>query len=338
MHFRAKITVVGAGAIGGVIASSLARAGHQVSVLVRGETLRAINADGLRVKRRQTKVDGASIEIEERSHLIAVSDPAALGPQDVVFIATKGHSIPALLPTLKPLIGEQTVVIPAINGLPWWYFYRSGGPYEGCPIRSVDPNGHMFEELDCKHVVGCVVYIAAELTAPGCINHTQSKLLVFGEPSGEPTTRVERLAHWWQHAGMDARVSADIRNDIWVKLTGNLAFNIVAAITGSNLGEVVRDAQLMHCVRLLLEECLQVARSTGLDPDITADRRIEMAGKIGAIRPSTLQDFEAGRRPELEGLMGCVIELAEWGNVAVPTMRNVYALAVAKARHAGLLD
>ena len=137
---------------------------------------------------------------------------------------------------------------------------------------------------------------------------------------------------------MEARASSDIRNDIWVKLTGNLAFNIVSAITGCNLAEVVRDEALMRIGRSLLEECLEVARSAGLNPDITVDRRIEMAGKIGAIRPSTLQDFEAGRRPELEGLMGCVIELAEWGKVPVPTMRSIYALAMAKARSQRLLD
>ena len=335
---RAKITVIGAGAIGGVIANSLATAGHEVSLLVRGDTLRAIQTDGLRVRSRRPDSVGNVKEIEDCQRLVAVADAAQLGPQDAVFIATKGHSIPELLPRIKPLLGERTMVIPAINGLPWWYFYQSGGPYENRVLRSVDPHGAMFGQLDCDRVIGCVVYIAAELLAPGFINHTQSRLLVFGEPTGEATPRLEQLTAWWKNAGMEARASSDIRNDIWVKLTGNLAFNIISAITGCNLAEVVRDEALMSVARSLLEECLEVARSAGMSPDITVDRRIEMAGKIGAIRPSTLQDFEAGRRPELEGLMGCVIELAEWGGVPVPTMRSIYALAMAKARHQRLLD
>ncbi len=332
-----KIAVVGAGAIGGVIALRLAKAGHQVSLVVRGENLRAIQAHGLSVTSRLKSASGEWRETEDCVRLKAVSDPAELGPQDAVIIATKGHSIPGLLPTLKPLLDAQTMVVPAINGLPWWYFYCMGGPNDGRVLHSVDPQGDMFEQLDCQHIVGCVVYIASELVAPGRVNHTHANSLIFGEPSGEKSARIERLANWWQGAGMEARISSDIRNDIWVKLTGNLAFNTVAAITGCNISEIVRDPQLMLCVRSLLEECLSVAHSTGIKPDITVDRRIEMAGKIGAVRPSTLQDFEAGRRPELEGLLGCVIELAEWGGIPVATMRNIYALAIAKARHEGLL-
>jgi 2-dehydropantoate 2-reductase len=333
-----KIAVVGVGAIGGVIAQRLAKAGHEVSLVVRGENLRAIQADGLRVRSRQKSDAGVLLETEDCLRLRAVADPAELGPQDVVFIATKGHNIPALLPSLKPMVGPQTTVVPAINGLPWWYFHGIGGANEGRKIASVDPQRNMFEQLDCQHIVGCVVYMASELVAPGRINHTQSNLLIFGEPSGEASARTESLANWWRHAGMEARISNDIRNDIWVKLTGNLAFNTVAAITGCNIKEIVDDPQLMRCVRALLEECLLVAHSTGIKPDITVERRIEMAGRIGGVRPSTLQDFEAGRRPELEGLLGCVIELAESGGVPVPTMRNIYALAMAKARHQGLLD
>jgi 2-dehydropantoate 2-reductase len=332
-----KIAVVGAGAIGGVIALRLAKAGHQVSLLVRGENLRVIQAHGLRVTSRLKSASGEWREIEDCVRMKAVSDPAELGPQDAVFIATKGHSIPDLLPTLKPMINAQTIVVPAINGLPWWYFYRIGGPNEGRVLHSVDPLGTMFEQLDCKHIVGCVVYIASELVAPGRVNHTHANSLIFGEPSGEKSARSEQLANWWQGAGMEARVSSDIRNDIWVKLTGNLAFNTVSAITGCNISEIVHDPLLIDCVRSLLEECLSVAHSTGVKPDITVERRIEMAGKIGGVRPSTLQDFEAGRRPELEGLLGCVIELAGLAGVAVPTMRNIYALAMAKARHEGLL-
>lgn len=331
---KAKVGVVGAGAIGGLIAARLAQAGHSVSVIARGAHLRAIQAQGLRLRAQAAEKKAP----DQIVRVAAADNPAEFGPQDVLYIATKGHSIAELLPRLRPMIDRHTVVVPAINGLPWWYFHREGSRHEGRVIRSVDPHGAMFEQLACDQIVGCVVYLAAEVVEPGLITHNDSNTLIFGEPSGAPSARVAALAQAWTEAGMQAKVSNQIRKDIWAKLTGNLSFNPVAALTGGHMQEILRRDGLMRIVKAMLDESIAVASAYAGDIGVSAERRIEMARLIGPIRPSTLQDYDAGRRPELEGLMASVIELAALAGIAVPITENIHALALAKAQIQGLLD
>ncbi|MEZ5728617.1 MAG: 2-dehydropantoate 2-reductase [Burkholderiaceae bacterium] len=327
-----RIAVVGAGAIGGLMAARLSRAGHAVSVVARGDHLDAIRgAGGLWVTDRWRGAD------RWHGRVRAEARPEDLPAQDIVILGLKGPAIPAMLPRLGDLLADGTIVVPAINGVPWWYFHREGSRHDGARIECLDRDSSLFSALDPDRLVGCVVHTAAEVIAPGEIVHTASQMLIVGEPSGEDSDRVRRLARALDSAGFDARVSTRIREDIWTKLVGNLAFNPVAALTGCVLDEIATDEALLTVVRPLIAESLAVASALGVPLSVGVERRIEMAREIGPARLSTLQDFEAGRRPELEGLLDAVIELAQRAGVDVPTIRQVAALARARARTLGLL-
>lgn len=326
----AKVCVVGAGAIGGIIAARMALAGHDVRVVARGAHLAAIRAGGLRFSDR---IDGT----EHTVSLDANDDPAAFGRQDLVVIGLKGPAIPAMLPRLAPLVGPDTLVVPAINGIPWWYFHRDAGPHAGSRIACLDPRGDLFGALDCERIVGCVVLLAGEVAEPGRVVHNAVRRMIVGEPSHTVTPRVRQLADWWTGSGFDIQVSDAIRRDIWWKLTGNLSFNTVAALTGYRTDQLIDDPALVEVLRAMIEEGRAVAAVYGAPVDTGADARIEAARLIGRARPSTLQDLESGRRPEIEGLVGSVIELAQRAGVPVPTIRHVTALLTARARHLGLM-
>lgn len=327
----ADVCVVGAGAIGGIVAARMALAGHRVSVVARGAHLQAIREGGLVLDDR---LNGA----EHTVKLAASDDPGAFGRQDLVVIGLKGPAIPAMLPRLAPLVGSDTLVVPAINGIPWWYFHRAGAPHAGRRIACLDPRGDLFAALDCDRVIGCVVLLAGEVSRPGTVVHLAVSKMIIGEPSGELTPRLRRLAGWWNGSGLEAVLSSQIRREIWMKLTGNLSFNTVAALTGCRTDQLIEDPDLVEVLRAMIEEGRRVAAACGAPVDIDADARIRMARAIGRARPSTLQDFEAGRRPEIEGLIGSVIELADQAGVPVPTIRHVAALLTARARSLGLLE
>lgn len=327
----ADVCVVGAGAIGGIVAARMALAGHRVSVIARGAHLQAIREDGLVLDDR---VDGARHTVR----LAASDDPAAFGRQDLVVIGLKGPAIPAMLPRLAPLVGPDTVAVPAINGIPWWYFHRHAAPHAGRRIVCLDPRGDLFAALDCDRVIGCVVLLAGEVSKPGTVVHTAVRKMIIGEPSGELTPRLQRLADWWNGCGFEITQSPQIRRDIWWKLTGNLSFNPLAALTGYRTDQLIDDPDLVEVLRAMIEEGRLVAAAYGAPVDVDADTRIRMARAIGRARASTLQDFEAGRRPEIEGLIGSVIELADRAGVPVPTIRHVAALLTARARFLGLLE
>ena len=222
------------------------------------------------------------------------------------------------------------------NGLPWWYFYRSGGPYEGMRLRSLDPGGTMDAALDCARVIGCVVHLAAEVVQPGRVQHTAGRRLIVGEPDGSDSPRLRRIQAALQAADFDCEASGRIRRDIWTKLIGNLSFNPVAALTGYRMDQICNDAEVLDVIREVLREGIEVAGRLDVEIGITVDQRIEVARQLGAARISMLQDLEQRRPLELAAIVGVVIELAELTRVPVPSARVLHALVQARARALGI--
>ena len=319
-----KICVVGAGSIGGLIAAYLARSGFDTSVVARGAHLRAIQAQGLTL-----------VTPDERFtvKLTAAEDPAELGVQEIVFLGLKAHQIPDMLPRIGPLIGAHTVVVPAINGLPWWYFYREGGAQDGQTIRCLDPQGVMFGLLDPHHIVGAVVHAAAEVSGPGEIRSNGRRTFYLGEPDGSLSRRLNGLADAMGRGGLEAHVSDNIRAEIWMKLVGNLTFNPVAALTRANLTEICDNPGLIELIRRGMEEGNAVSAAYGVPQTVSIDKRLEIARGVGPVRSSMLQDLEAGRAMEIEPIIGSVVELARTKGVPTPCIDLLYAMVTELARH-----
>ncbi|HEX4327463.1 MAG TPA: 2-dehydropantoate 2-reductase [Burkholderiales bacterium] len=319
-----KICVVGAGSIGGLIAAYLARSGFDTSVVARGAHLRAIQAQGLTL-----------VAPDERFtvKLNAAADPAALGVQEIVFLGLKAHQIPEMLPRLGPLIGSHTVVVPAINGLPWWYFFREGGAQDGQPIRCLDPQGVMFGQLDPHHIIGCVVHAAAEVSAPGEIRSNGRRTFYLGEPDGSLSRRLNGLTDAMVRGGLEAHVSDNIRAEVWMKLVGNLTFNPVAALTRANLTEICDNPALIGLIRRGMEEGNAVSAAYGVPQTVSIDKRLEIARGVGPVRSSMLQDLEAGRAMEIEPIIGSVVELARTKGIPTPCIDLLYAMVTELARH-----
>jgi 2-dehydropantoate 2-reductase len=330
-----KICVVGAGAIGGVLAFRLAAAGHEVSVVARGPHLAAIVGRGL------TMIDGLAQGRIAAQRVAASDDPAAFGPQDVVFVTLKAHAIPAMLKRLGPLMGPDTIVVPAINGLPWWYFQREGGVHDGLIVTSVDPDGDMRAWVAPERIVGCVVHVGADVPEPGIVKHSAGRLFIVGEIDrglADPSSaRVRRLAAALDACGLTGTVSTDIRHDVWAKLIGNLSFNPVAALTYADMARICASEPLLDVIRAMLVEGMAVARAYGIAIAMTPDQRIDLARHLGAVRISMHQDFAAHRKPEIDAIVGSVIELAERVEVPVPVIRMVRSLVEARAVSEGLL-
>ncbi|HEU0200141.1 MAG TPA: 2-dehydropantoate 2-reductase [Burkholderiaceae bacterium] len=324
-----KICIVGAGAIGATIGAKLAATGHSVSLIARGANLAALRAGGLRF------VD----HVDDRSstyQLPASESAADFGVQDLVVIGLKAHAIGAMLPKMAPLIGPQTIVVPAINGLPWWYFYREGGALDGERVRALDPEGTMFAALDCRHIIGCVVHIAAESRAPGEVHHTAGRVLILGEPDDSDSERLRRICAALNEAGFEVRASTRIRLDVWTKLLGNTSFNPVAALTGYRMNEICADEGVLDVIRAVMGEGMMVAQHYGHPMPMTIEQRINLARQLGAAKISMLQDLEQKRRLELDAIVGSVIELAERAGIAVPATRMLFALAHARAKTLGI--
>ena len=324
-----QVAIVGAGSIGAVIGARLAAAGHAVVLVARGVHLAAIQRDGLKLVDHVGAASGVY-------RLCANDDPARFGTQDLVVIGLKAHAIGAMLPKMAPLVGPDTTVVPAINGLPWWYFHREGSALAGTSLHTLDPAGTMFTALDPSHILGCVVHIAAEVRAPGEVHYTGGKRLILGEPDRSMSSRLGAVADAFDGAGFATERSPDIRLAVWVKLLGNLSFNPVAALTGYLMNQIVADADVLGVIRAMMLEGMAVSQHYRYPMPMTPNQRIDLARQLGAAKISMLQDLEQRRPLELAAIVGAVIELADMAGIAVPTIRHVHALTLARARALGI--
>ncbi|ABN75330.1 2-dehydropantoate 2-reductase [Cereibacter sphaeroides] len=322
-----RICIFGAGAIGGYMGAKLAAAGADVSLVARGPHLAAMQARGLTLIE-----EGGTRTVPVR----AASDPAALGPQDYVIVTLKAHSVPAVVPQLSRLLGAEGTLVSGVNGLPWWYFHRHGGPLEGRRLESVDPGGVQWDGLGPDRVLGCVVYPAAEVVEPGTVRHLEGNRFSLGEPSGEKSDRALRLSEALTAAGLKAPVRPRLRDEIWVKLWGNLSFNPISALTGATLDRLCTDPGTRAVARSMMLEAQAIAERLGVKFPIDVERRIDGGAAVGAHRTSMLQDLEAGRPMEIEALVGSVAELGRIVNLPTPTIDTVLALVRLRAKVADL--
>lgn len=324
-----RIAIYGAGAIGGFLGARLALAGLDdvdVSLIARGSHLSVMREKGL------TLHEGG----EQRSVAVtATDDPAELGEQDYVIVTLKAHSVAAVVPAMQPLLGPETAVVFALNGLPWWYFYGLRGPYEGTRLASVDPGDVQWDGIGPERAIGCVVYTAAEVPLPGVVRHIDLDRFSLGEPSGERSERVKKLSRILIAAGLTAPVRPRIRDEIWVKLWGNCSLNPISALTGATIEQMCRDPDVRGVLRAVMLEAQEVGKRVGVRFGIDVDRRIAGAEAVGAHRTSMLQDLERGRPMEIDALVGSVAELARLTDTPTPALDAVLALVRQRARLAG---
>ncbi|HEY1999668.1 2-dehydropantoate 2-reductase [Paraburkholderia sp.] len=324
---QVRTTVVGAGAIGGLIAAALARAGHTVSVLARGKTLDAIRAQGIRI------VDG---ERETVALVAAEEDASALGVQDFVVIALKAQTLPAIAASLKPLVGSGTVIVAAMNGLPWWFLSDLPGPLQGRCIEAVDPGGIVSAALPPAQSIGCVVHLSSSTDAPGVIRRGGGNHLIVGAPVSSLAAQADAFAGALREGGFEVSVSEQIRTDIWVKLWGNMNMNPLSALTGSTADHLLDDPLTHALVLRMMEEADAVGARLGLSTGMGAPERVALTRKLGAFRTSMLQDFEAGRPLEIGPILGVFPELGRKLGVSTPFCDAVLGLLRQRAANSGL--
>lgn len=318
-----KICIYGAGAIGGYIGAALGGvAGVELSLVARGAHLAAIREAGLRL--RQAGDDGAIRETVV--HCTASDDPATLGPQDVVIVALKAHQAWDVADRMPPLLGPDTAVVTCQNGIPWWYFHGLDDPYAGTVLTSVDPGGRQWTVIGPGRAIGCVVYPATEIEAPGVIRHVYGDKFALGEPDGTISARCQRLSAALEQGGLRAPVLDRIRDEIWLKLWGNLCFNPISALTRATLDVVATDPATRPLARAMMQEAETIARRLGADFRVDIDRRIDGAAKVGAHRTSMLQDVDKGRALEIDALVTAVQEMGRVADVATPTIDIVLGL------------
>jgi 2-dehydropantoate 2-reductase len=322
-----RTTVVGAGAIGGLMAAALARAGHAVSVLARGKTLDAIRTDGIRI------VDESR---ESVTQVAAEEDAAALGVQDFVVIALKAQTLPAIAASLRPLIGPDTVVVAAMNGLPWWFLNGLPGPLAGHGIEAVDPAGVVSAALPPAQSIGCVVHLSSSTDAPGVIRRGRGNHLILGSPLPSLSAQAGAFAAALKEGGFEVAVSEQIRTEIWVKLWGNMNMNPLSALTGSTADRLLDDPLTHALVLRMMEEADAIGARLGLSTGMTAPERVAVTRRLGAFRTSMLQDFEAGRPLEIEPILGVFPELGRKLDVPTPFCDAVLGLLRQRAANSGL--
>jgi 2-dehydropantoate 2-reductase len=321
-----KIAIIGAGAIGGYVGVKLALAGEDVTFIVRGENLRAIREHGMRL----VLADGS----EQVAHNVrATDDYREAGAQDLVILATKAHQVAAVAGELPRLFGPDTAVVTMQNGIPFWYFHKTGGPLEGSAVRSVDADGELARRIPAERVIGCVVYPASELVEPGVVRHIEGDRFPLGELDGTRSERVQRISDCFTRAGFKAPVLDDIRAEIWLKLWGNLSFNPISGLTHATLLDICQDPLSRGLAASMMREAEQVAGKLGITFRVTLDKRIAGAEKVGRHKTSMLQDIEAGRAPEIDALVGSVAELARLTETPTPHIDAVYALVKLLARN-----
>ena len=320
-----KVAVVGVGAVGGLIAARLGRAGHQVSALARGETLARIRAEGVRVESAR---ESFSVPVT------ASDDAATLGPQELVVIAVKAPALPAVAGSIAPLLGPATVLLPAMNGVPWWLM--PAAMPEQAPLASVDPGGALLARLPLERVLGCVVHLAASSPAPGRVRHNIGERLIVGEPAGGVSARVEAVCAALASAGFQAEASADVRIDVWYKLWGNMTINPVSALTGALTDAILDDALVREFVLRCMGEAAEIGARIGCPIAQSGHDRLAVTRELGGFRTSMLQDVEAGRAIELDALVTAVHEIAARVGVAAPNIGALLGLTRLMARGRGL--
>ena len=323
-----KICIFGAGAIGGYMAVKLVQAGVDVSIVARGPHLAAIQSRGLTLI--EEGADPVTVPVR------ASANAADLGVQDYVIVTLKAHSVPPVVAAMQPLIGPNTTIVSGVNGVPWWYFHKIGGPLEGRRLHSVDPGDVQWNGFGPDRVLGCVVYPAAEVSEPGVIRHVEGNRFSLGEPDGSKSDRATALSQVLQSAGLKAPVRPRLRDELWVKLWGNLSFNPISALTHATLDVLCTDPGTREVARRMMVEAQVVAEKLGVSFPIDVDRRIEGGAAVGAHRTSMLQDLDAGRPMEIDALVASVQELGRITETPTPTIDTVLALVALRGRVAGL--
>jgi 2-dehydropantoate 2-reductase len=322
-----RICIYGAGAIGGYMGVLLSRAGAEVSLVARGAHLEAMQRNGVKLL-----ID----DKEYVAHLRCTDDPAELGRQDLVVIALKAHSVSRAVPAMRPLIGNDTALLTAVNGIPYWYFYAHGGKWQDSIVESVDPDGLQWRMLGPDRAIGCVVYPATEVVAPGVIKHVYGNKLPIGEPDGTVSPRIQRIAEILAMAGFDAPIRERIRDEIWLKLWGNLSFNPISALTCATLDAICANPGTREVARSMMLEAKAIGERLGVHFRVDVERRIDGAGRVGAHKTSMLQDLERNRAMEIDALVTSVQELGRRVTIPTPTIDTVLALVRQRANVAGL--
>jgi len=314
-----RIAIIGAGAVGGYAGAKLALAGEEVTFIARGRNLAALRQDGMKL----VLADGTE---QVARDVRATDDYVAAGPQDVVILAMKAHQVDAVARDVPHLLGPDTAVVTMQNGIPFWYFANHGGALAGTRLASVDPTGEASAHIPAERVIGCVVYPASELIAPGVVRHIEGDRFPLGELDGTTSARVTRVADAFGRAGFKSPVLADIRAEIWLKLWGNLTFNPLSALSRATLVDICRFPPTRQLAAAMMTEAQAVANKLGVTFRVSIDKRIAGAEAVGKHKTSMLQDVEAGRDPELDALVGSVIELGRLTGTPTPHIDGVYAL------------
>lgn len=313
-----KVAVLGAGAIGAYVGAALHRGGTDVTLVARGRHLEAMRRDGVHV---------LSPRGDFHADVAATADPAEVGPVDYVVLGLKAQDYAASGGLLAPLLGPETSVVAAQNGIPWWYFHGERGPHAGRRIEAVDPGGAVSAILDPARAIGCVVYSSTELKAPGVVRHVEGTRFTIGEPDGSDSARCRTFSEAMVAGGLKCPVESDIRTELWLKLMGNAAFNPISALTRGTMVQIATCPPTRQLAIDVMTEVRDVAAALGRTPDISIERRLAGAEKVGDHRTSMLQDLEAGKALELAPLVGAVVELADLTGVPVPALRAVGAAA-----------
>ena len=321
-----KICIYGAGAVGGLMAGWLARSGHDVSVVARGAQLEAIRKSGLRV-RNASGVDSFRIKAD--------SDARALGAQDYVLVTVKAQSLTDVAANIGPLLGAETSIVTAMNGVPWWFFDRLKFGNGKERLESLDPGGKLARAMPTERIVGCVIHLAASTPEPGLISHNMGKKLVVGEPGGRNTERTKRIADALKEAGFEVIVTGEIEKEFWVKLLGNVSFNPVSALTVSTADRLIQDRGVKDFMVSIMREVLAIGRAVGVDANIDPEARIDMARALGKFKTSMLQDLEAGKSLEVDGLLAGTLEIARKAGVSAPYTESLFGLIKARAQATG---
>ncbi len=323
-----KICIFGAGAIGGYLGVKLAVAGGaDISFVARGPHLAAMRANGVTL--RSTGEESVTVQP------FCTDNPAEAGPQDFVIVTLKAHSLAGAADQIQPLLGPDTAIVAAINGIPWWYFYKHPGELEDRRLATIDPDGSIWQKLHPRRAIGCIVYPAAEIVEPGVIEHTYGDRFTLGEPDGSRSERITALSELMIAAGLKAPVRPKIRDELWVKLWGNLAFNPLSALTGATLDVLTGTPDLRQLCHTMMTEAQAIAEALGIRFPISIEKRIDGAAEVGSHKPSMLQDLERGRPMEIDALLGSVVELGGMVGIDAPICRSVLALVRQRARSAG---